>query len=302
MTTVRDCAAALNRLYDLDERHGGTTIYALATQMVSGIRTALARATYTSGVGNELRAVAALTAEHAGWLAYDSGRSEDARRWWLEALHLGDLAGNSDARVTALVSMALQASTAEDPAAGREAVDLMNVARSTGVTMSPRLASLVSARQAAGYARVGDQRASVKAMTAAERFLDQGDSDEDEPTWLHFWGPADLSCHRARALLALDDPAGAEVAAAAAQAACDENTYPRNHTIYGAIRATALTRSGRIDEAIAAATPVVARVSTLGSRRIVAEARGVVRQLGKYQAYGPAASFTAWADMLLPAA
>jgi transcriptional regulator with XRE-family HTH domain len=113
MATVRECASALNRLYELDERRGGATIYALATRMVSDIRTALARATYTAGVGRELRGVAALTAEHAGWLAYDRGRSEDARRWWLEALHLADLAGDSDARVTALVSMALQASTAE---------------------------------------------------------------------------------------------------------------------------------------------------------------------------------------------
>jgi hypothetical protein len=160
----------------------------------------------------------------------------------------------------------------------------------------------MSARQAIGYARIGDQGASVKAMTAAERFLHQGGTNEDEPTWLHFWGPADLSCHLARAFLALDDPARAEAAAADAHEACDESTYPRNHTIYGAIRATALTRGGRVDEAIAAATPVVARVSTLGSRRVLAEARGVVRQLAKYQPYGPAASFTAWADKLLPAA
>jgi hypothetical protein len=64
----------------------------------------------------------------------------------------------------------------------------------------------------------------------------------------------------------------------------------------------ALIEEGKVDEAIAAATPVVARVSTLGSRRIVAETRATVRLLGRYRTYSPAASFTSWSNQLLPAA
>jgi hypothetical protein len=63
-----------------------------------------------------------------------------------------------------------------------------------------------------------------------------------------------------------------------------------------------LIEEGKVDEAIAAATPVVARVSTLGSRRIVAETRATVRLLSKYRTYAPAASFTTWSNKLLPAA
>jgi hypothetical protein len=303
MSTVRGCAAALDRLYELDERHGGATIYALAEQMVSDIRTTLARASYSTSVGRELRCAAASTAEHAGWLAFDAGRAEDARRWWLEALHFADLAESTDARVTALASMALQACTSDNPTDGREAVDLMAVAkRSAGGGMTPRLASLISARLAIGYARSGDRDAAVKAMASAERFLGNRTPEDDEPTWLHFWGPADLRCHQARAFLALREPDQAERAAFAAQQACDDAAYPRNHTIYAAVRARALIEEGKVDEAIAAATPVVARVSTLGSRRIVAETRATVRLLSKYRTYAPAASFTAWSNQLLPAA
>jgi hypothetical protein len=303
MSTVRGCATSLDRLYELDERHGGATIYALATQMVTEIRTTLGRASYSMQVGRELRCVAASTAEHAGWLAFDAGRAEDARRWWLEALHFADLAQSVDARVTALASMALQACTSDSPVDGREAVDLMDVARrSAGAAMSPRLASLIAARQAVGYARAGDRNATVKAMGSAERLLGDAMPASDEPTWLHFWGLADLYCHHARAFLALGESDRAEQAASTALAASDEAAYPRNSAIYAALRARALIEHGKVDEAITAAVPVVARVSTLGSRRIVAETRGTIRQLGKYLSYKPAASFTAWANGLLSAA
>jgi tetratricopeptide (TPR) repeat protein len=302
MSTVSGCAAALDRLYELDERHGGSTIYALATQMVSHIRTTLAQASYPANVGRGLRRVAASTAEHAGWLAFDAGHADEARHWWLEALHFADLAESNDARVTALASMALQACTSANPSEGREAIDLMGVAkRSASATMTPRLASLISAREAIGHAKEGDRHMAAKAMLNAERFLGNGTAEDDEPTWLHFWGPADLYCHKARAYLMLGEPKDAERAASAARTDCDEATYPRNHTIYSALRARALIEDGRVDEAIAAATPVVARVSTIGSRRIAAEARATVRLLGKCRSYAPATSFTTWALKLLPA-
>ena len=199
--------------------------------------------------------------------------------------------------------MALQACTSDNPADGREAVDLMGVARrSARAAMTPRLASLLSARQAIGHARAGDRSAAVNAMSDAERFLGSRTPEDDEPRWLHFWGSADLSCHEARAFLALGDAAQAERAASAAQDICDESIYPRNHTIYAAVRARALIEGGKVDDAIAAAMPVVARVSTLGSRRIVSETRSTVRMLSKYRNYGPAVSFTTWTNKLLPAA
>jgi hypothetical protein len=303
MSTVTACSAALDRLYELDERHGGSTIFALATQMVTDLRTTLTRASYSTQVGRELRCVAAATAEHAGWLAYDAGRINDARHWWLEAMHFADLADDPNTRVTALVSMALQACTANDPLAGREAVDLMDLAkRSAGAALTPRLTSLISARQAIGYARIGDKDAAVKSMVTAERFLGARTPEDGEPTWLNFWGSADLSCHQARTFLALGEPAKAERAAAMAMDVCDEAAYPRNHTIYAAVRATALLQDRRVDDAIVAATPVVARVSTLGSRRIVAETQSLVALLRNYRNYGPAASFTTWTNTLLATA
>jgi hypothetical protein len=270
--------------------------------MVSKIRATLNTATYQESVGKALRQVAAATAEHAGWLAFDSGNQDNARRWWLEALHFADRADSMDSRVTALASMALHACTSENMADGREAVDLMDVARRTAKpVMTPRLMSLMSARQAVGYAKAGDKAAAIRAMSEAERSLVSETPSDDEPTWLHFWGSADLYCHQARAFLFLKDSEKAEQAALAAQTACDETIFPRNYAIYSALRARALVEAGRVDEGISAATPVVACVSTLGSQRIVAEARTTIQRLHRHQQYKPAASFTSWANKLLPA-
>jgi hypothetical protein len=139
-------------------------------------------------------------------------------------------------------------------------------------------------------------------LATAERSLGDGKPVDGEPTWLQFWGPADFACHKARALLSLGRFADAEQAAQEAINVSDPLTFPRNHTIYAAVRATALVQAGRVDDAIAAATPVVARVSTLGSRRTTAETKGVVRALARRSDYRPAASFARWATQLLPAA
>src|SRR4051794_25810575 len=97
--------------------------------MGTELRATPGRASHSSQGRRQLRRVAAATAEHSGWLAFDAGRADDARRWWLEAMHFADLAENTDARATALASMALQACTSDNPADGREAVDLMDAAQ-----------------------------------------------------------------------------------------------------------------------------------------------------------------------------
>lgn len=300
---VVECRAALDRLFEMDEQHGGATVYALAGQMVTKIRTTLTRASHSMTVGRDLRSLAASTAEHAGWLAFDAGNAGSARRWWLEALHMSDLASNTDTRITALTSMALHACTSSDPADGREAVELVDAAKGSRIGKpSHRLLSLLNARQAFGYARTGDAVRAASLLVEAERLLDGCDQDEDEPTWLQFWGPADLQCHAARSFIALGQFKPAQTAARNAITMCDQSIYPRNHAIYSTVLASALARDGQVDKAISASTSVIAKASTFGSRRIVAEAHDIVGMLDRRRGYKPAESFVAWARQLLPAA
>jgi hypothetical protein len=204
-------------------------------------------------------------------------------------------------RVTAFTSMALQAASSPRPMDGREAVQLIDAARSAIGDGTPRLHSLLSAREALGHARNGDRRAAVHALAVSERLLDH-ESTDGEPAWLWFWGDADLACHQSRVSLFLGDLAPAEAAARTALSYADEATYPRNHTIYSGRLGNVLARAGRLEESIAIMTPVVNRVQTFGSSRIRSDVCDTIELLDHHQGYRPARQFTAWSRKVLAVA
>jgi transcriptional regulator with XRE-family HTH domain len=205
------CWTALRRLFELDDCQGGATVYQVAEEMARRLQDALRRGSYVPSVGRELQRVTAATMEHAGWLAYDAGWQHKARHWWLETCHLAELAEVPDARVTALASMALQASNT--PGGGRETVALAHAARAAaGDRATPILLSLLAAREAVGHAQTGDRLAAVSAISQARQWLDHGRGG-DEPFWLDFWGPADLSWHETHVALATGNGKSAELAA-----------------------------------------------------------------------------------------
>ena len=296
---VTRCWVSLRRLFELDDRQGGATVYAMAAEMARHLQNALNRGSYVPAVGHGLGQVATATMEHAGWLAYDAGRQDDARRWWLETCHLADMASLPDARVTALASMSLHATTT---GRGREAASLAQAARTAaGDGASPVLLSLLAAREAVGLAQVQDPVGASAAVAEARRWLDLGRRG-DEPLWLDFWSPADLACHETRTALALGRPQVAERAARAALAAADHAAFPRNHTIYTVRLASVLTRVGQLDEAIDVTSRAVQNADLLrGSRRISTDLRRTVDLLGQ-QSYPPARTFAVAAQRLLAAA
>jgi transcriptional regulator with XRE-family HTH domain len=293
------CWTALCRLFELDDRQGGATVYQVAEGMARRLQDALRRGSYVPSVGRELQSVTAATMEHAGWLAYDAGWQHKARHWWLEACHRAELAEVPDARVTALASMALQAGNT--PGGGRETVDLAHAARvAAGDRATPILLSLLAAREAVGHAQTGDRKAAVSAISQACRWLDHG-RGEDEPFWLDFWGPADLAWHETQVALATGNGKSAELAARTTLSHADTGAFPRNHTLYTINLASILTRLGQLDEAIAVISDAVQQVDSVrGSGRIVARLNRTVDLLGQ-QDYPPAKTFATAARRLLPA-
>ncbi len=269
--------------------------------MTRRLQEALRRGSYVPSVGRELQSVTAATMHHTGWLAYDAGWQHKARHWWLETCHLADLTGVPDIRVTALASMALQASNI--PGRGLETVDLAHATRTAaheGPPPSPTLLSLLSAREAVGHAQTGDRCATVSAMSQARRWLDHGRGG-DEHFWLDFWGPADLACHETKVALATGNGKSAELAARTALASSDADTFPRNHVAYTVTLASILTQRGQLDEAISLTSETIHGVQNVqGSGLIIANLHRTVDLLGK-QKYPPATTFSTAARRLLPA-
>jgi hypothetical protein len=290
---------SLRRLFELDDRQGGSTVYAMAACMARRLQDAVSRGSYSPSVGAGLSQVTAATMEHAGWLAYDAGRTDDARRWWLETCHLAEMSAVPDARVTALASMSLHASTT---GRGQEAANLAQAARAAaGDRATPVLLSLLCAREAVGLAQARDAAGATTAVAEARRWLDVG-RQGDEPLWLEFWNPADLACHETRVSLALGRGKAAETCARSALASADPSAFPRNHTIYTVRLGAVLTHLGQLDEAIEVTTSAVRNADLLrGSQRISADLRRTVDILGQ-QPYAPARTFATAAQRLLAAA
>ncbi|MGH4019674.1 MAG: hypothetical protein ACRDT0_10660, partial [Pseudonocardiaceae bacterium] len=292
------CWTALRRLEELDAQQGGATVYQMAEEMARRLQDALRRGSYLPSVGSELQRVTAAAMEQAGWLAYDAGWPQRARHWWLETCHLADLASIPEARVTALASMALQAS--DDPGRGAETVALTQAARTAADQATPVLLSLLAAREAIGHARSGDCTAAVSSIAEARRWLDQGRRG-GEPFWLDFWGAADLAWHETRTALATGNGKLAEIAARTALTSVDAEVWPRNHTLYAVRLGSLLTRLGQLDEAIAVTGDAMRRVDAVrGSGRIVSDLHHTVDLLGQ-QNYPQARTFAAAARRLLPA-
>src|SRR4051794_13465979 len=79
---VDQCWVSLRRLFGLDDRQGGGTVYAMASRMARHLQDAVGQASYSPAGGRDLGKGTPATMEHAGWLAHDPGRPEEARRRW----------------------------------------------------------------------------------------------------------------------------------------------------------------------------------------------------------------------------
>ena len=257
---------SLLHLYALDDHYGASgELYSLTVRSSRRLVRVLETASYNPGVGDELRSVTGEVMVHAGWLSFDARRDRDARYWWLEALHTARMAGDRDVEIVVLALMSL---AALKYGRAREAVDLARSAKRVAQSyrLTPRLRSLLAAREALGLARVGDSTATREALDRAYADHD-GTRHDDDPEWLSFWGSADLAYHASRIGQHLGDLAMAEGTARDALTAVDAR-YSRNRALYQANLARVLIARRNVDEAIPAVAEAAVQASQFNSARL----------------------------------
>lgn len=286
---VAACRQALERLYAIDGQIGGGHVYAINTEMIARLRALQRNASYAAATGRQLRELVAAACEHAGWSAFDAGRHNEARRWWLEALHDADVGEHTPVRTIALASMSLQAA---DQQHGRESVDLAQAAARGDQAATPRVRSLLAAREALGHATAGDKATAGRMFARSARLLDHGPRP-DEPSWCTFWGPADLAHHEARAAIMLGDwPRAEQISRGLFESM---GNLARNNALYALRLGIVLARRRAVDEAISVVTPTVAASGQLASGRVRAEMRSAVNLIAHHRDHRPAREFVAWA-------
>ncbi|MCF3961904.1 tetratricopeptide repeat protein [Streptomyces fuscigenes] len=262
---VRAVEDEVRRIRLLDDRHGADGLFRRATGPLQAAY-ALLDSGHVAGrsLSDRLHAGAGELALSVGWLAHDSGRFEQARSHYAEALATARVSDDAALEAHAFCNTAF---LADDAGRHREAVRAAQAGRRAAARLaSPRLMSLLALREAAGWAGLGDRSATTANLTRAHALFERGPSDGD-PEWMSFFGEPELAWLDARCHAALGDWPRAARHAYRATALQDER-FARNLALYRVELATALARSGSPDEAAAAGQAALDLLQDVTSSRI----------------------------------
>lgn len=267
---------AVRRIRLLDDRHGADGLYRRAAQPLRTAYALLDAGTVSHGAtADRLHASAGELAISVGWLAHDSGRFDDARSHYAEALATARVAGDPGLEAHAFCNTAF---LARDAGRHREAVRAAQAGRRAARDLaSPRLLSLLALREAGGWAGLGDRTGCEQSLGQAHALFERGTSDTD-PEWMSFFGEPELEALEAQCRAALGDWSTAARHAYRATVLQDPH-FTRNLALYRAELATDLARAGLLDEAAATGHQVLDLMDEVQSSRIQGMLAGMVRVL-----------------------
>jgi tetratricopeptide (TPR) repeat protein len=255
---------AVRRIRLLDDRHGADGLYRRAAAPLRAAYALLDAGTTRRTTADRLYSGAGELAISVGWLAHDSGRFDDARSHYAEALATARMTGDPGLEAHAFCNTAFLARDAGRPReAVRAAQAAQRVARPVG---SARLMSLLALREAGGWAGLADRVGCEQALARAQAFFERGPSDAD-PEWMSFYGEAELEGLEAQCWSTLGAwPRAARHARRAAE--LQDPHFTRNIALYTAELADDLARGGRPDEAAMAGTRVLDLLEEVQSSRV----------------------------------
>nr|WSU73763.1 tetratricopeptide repeat protein [Streptomyces anulatus] len=267
---------AVRQIRLLDDRHGADGLYRQAAQPLRAAYELLdAGTTARRATSDRLHAGAGELAISVGWLAHDSGRFDDARSHYAEALATARLAGDAGLEAHAFCNTSFLARDAGRP---REAVRAAEAGQRAARTLgSPRLLALLALREAGGRAGLGDRTGCDRAIGRARAAFDRGTAAGD-PEWMSFFREAELELLEAQCWSALGDWSRAARHGRRATALQDAH-FTRNLALYRAQLTGDLARAGRADEAAATGHQVLDLLTRVQSSRIRGMLAGAARVL-----------------------
>ena len=232
--------AMIGELRAMDDVAGGGTVLSLAEQQFGMVADLLDRASYDEPTGRKLHIALAELGQLAGWTALDAGQQSLAQRYYIAALRATHSADDRPLGAYILGCMAYQAIHQAQPA---EAVTLVEtaLAGARGRETAGLLAQLYS-KQADAFATLHDASGCTAASRKARTHIERLQRDDDPP-WLYWIGPAEVTANAGHCLLKLGQ---ADQAAAMLDEgiALFDKSFIRDRTHHLLRLADALTRPG----------------------------------------------------------
>jgi tetratricopeptide (TPR) repeat protein len=275
---IRVLSKAADQLWARDNDFGsGQLVQAALDQFAMG-RRLLDYGDYDARTGTELAAVVGNLGLVSGWLAYDGGDQDTARRCYNDALVLAERGADNSLAANVLGALRLQAW-----AIGRmrEALQLsLRASDRSRHDGSARMQALLAAYQGVAYAAVGDHRECERALSVAWREVDRGLDDPNDPVRLHFVTESEIRSIEARARTFL----GERGYSGQHERAVDiyrrsvgaDGSKPRDEASYRAYFAASIARLGDTRTAVAEGLAALALLEgPVASPRLVAELQPV---------------------------
>ncbi|MFJ4866135.1 hypothetical protein [Streptomyces sp. NPDC088748] len=172
--TDADLRSGLTSLYGVDDRFGGATVGPLAAAHLSRIQRLIDTGSYPETIGRQLRLISGETAEHVGWLAFDSGDHARARRYWTQARDYATELRDDSLAVLVLASLSLLELREERP---RDGLD--------------------HARRAPSLAAPWAPPPLMSILASAARLYKQDRASRPARDWTLFHGPSELAAAQA---------------------------------------------------------------------------------------------------------
>ncbi len=266
---------AVRKIRLLDDRHGADGLYRRAAAPLRAAYALLDAGAARQATTERLHTGAGELAISVGWLAHDSGRFDDARSHYAEALATARVARDPALEAHAFCNTSFLARDAGRP---REAVRAAQAAQYAARPLgSARLLSLLALREAGGWAGLADRTGCEQALTRAQALYGRGPCDAD-PEWMSFYGDAELAGLEAQCWSTLGDWQRAAHQARRATRLQDPH-FTRNLALYTAELADDLARAGHPDEAAAAGLRVLDLLDEVQSSRVQTMLAGTARVL-----------------------
>ncbi|WNI24645.1 tetratricopeptide repeat protein [Streptomyces sp. ITFR-16] len=256
---------AVRQIRLLDDRHGGDGLYRRASRPLRAAYALLDSGTAARrSTTDRLHSGAGELAISVGWLAHDSGRFEDARSHYAEALATARVAGDAALEAHAFCNASF---LARDTGRARESVRAAEAGQRAAKPLgSSRLLALLALREAGGRAGLGDRTGCERALGRAHTAFGRGPSGAD-PEWMTFFREAELEMLEAQCWSALGDWSRAARHARRATRLQDPH-FTRNLALYRAELTTDLARAGLVEEAAETGHQVLDLLDQVHSSRI----------------------------------
>ncbi|WP_308346494.1 hypothetical protein [Streptomyces sp. ISL-66] len=267
---VHTVRGELDRINALDDQRGGNQTLEEAAIDAARRALGLQQAAASQRVRSRLFALASDLTATAAWTALDSRQFGRAEQHLERALTLAGKGGDkaTELRVWNTMSMlAYQRKEYSDAVAAGQAALRVGITR-----RDPMYASLAHARTAIGHAALGDRQAALRSLGYAGDALTKTSADEERPSWIAFYGPAELQSLTAIAQDLLGRHAESEAASYQALTALPPR-FRRNRALVTARLALAQVHQGEIEAGCASAERVFA---LMDGNRLPARMRSLI--------------------------